>query len=121
MMVILANIAADGSVLALIIFSLITLALVSTQPLQQWQGRRRSKQQFRHRQQRVDQLLAGRSRAGILKASPFSYGRWPDGDNNYVIDDRRLGKIIHQVRSPEEAELWILEQTLNAEENSNER
>ncbi|KAI9134610.1 hypothetical protein [Acaryochloris sp. CCMEE 5410] len=121
MMVILANIAADGSVLALIIFTLVTLALISAQPLQQWQQRRHTKQQFQLRQQRVDQLLAGRSRADILKTSPFSYGRWPDGDDNYMIDDRRLGKIIHQVWSPEEAELWILEQTLHEEENGDER
>ncbi|ABW27900.1 hypothetical protein [Acaryochloris marina] len=121
MMVILANIAADGSILAFIIFSLITLALLSAQPLQQWQGRRHSKQQFRLRQQRVDQLLAGRPRADILKASPFNYGRWPDGDNNYVIDDQRVGKIVHQVWSPQEAELWILEQTLHEEKNSDGR
>lgn len=36
MMVILANIAADGSVLALIVFFLITLVLLSAQPLKQW-------------------------------------------------------------------------------------
>lgn len=118
MMVILANMAADGSVLAFIVFLLITLVLVSAQPLQQWRWRRRSKHQFKLRQQRVDQLLAGRSRADVLKASPFSYGRWPDGDNNYVIDDRRIGKIVHQVWSPEAAELWILEQTLGVEQKS---
>ncbi|QUY42452.1 hypothetical protein [Acaryochloris marina] len=121
MMVILANIAADGSVLALIILSLVTLALISAQPLQHWQKRRHAQKQYKLRQKRVDQLLAGRSRADILKASPFSYGRWPDGDDTYVIDDRRIGKIIHQVWSPAEAELWILEQTLHEEENGDER
>lgn len=120
-MVILANIAADGSVLALIVISLITLVLVSAQPLKQWQWRRRAQQQFKLRQQKVAQLLAGRSREAILKASPFSYGRWPDGDNNYVIDDRRVGEIIHQVWSPEEAELWILEQTLGEGDNGDGR
>ena len=118
MITILANIAADGSVLALIVFLLITLVLVSARPLQQWRWHRRSKQQFKLRQQRVDQLLAGRSRADVLKASPFSYGRWPDGDHNYVIDDRRVGEIVHQVWSPEAAELWILEQTLGEEQKS---
>lgn len=117
-MVILANIAADGSVLALIVISLV---LVSAQPLKQWQWRRRAQQQFKLRQQKVAQLLAGRSREAILKASPFSYGRWPDGDNNYVIDDRRVGEIIHQVWSPEEAELWILEQTLGEGDNGDGR
>lgn len=121
MMVILANIAADGSVLALIVFFLITLVLLSAQPLKQWQWRRRAKQQFKLRQQKVEQLLAGRSRAAILKASPFRYGRWPDGDINYVIDDRRVGEIIHQVWSPEEAELWILEQTLGEGDNGDGR
>lgn len=120
-MVILANMAADGSVLALIVFSLVTLALVSAQPLKHWQQRRHTQKQFKLRQQRVDQLLAGRSRADILQTSPFSYGRWPDGDDNYVIEDRRIGEIIHQVWSPAEAELWILEKTLHEEENGDGR
>lgn len=116
-MVILANIAADGSVLALILFSLITMVVVGIQPLKQWRQSRQANQQFKMRQQKVEKLLAGRSRRSILQSSPFRYGRWPDGDDNYVIEDRRVGEIVHQVLSPKAAELWILEQTLGEEDN----
>ena len=117
LMVILANIAADGSVLALIVFSLITLVILGIQPLKQWRQSRQANQQLKVRQQKVEKLLAGRSRTEILQSSAFRYGRWPDGDDNYVIEDRRVGEIVHQVFSPEAAELWILEQTLGEEDN----
>lgn len=112
-LVVLGNLAADGSALALILFLIITLWIVGSEPFKRWKPKRRTQRYFKTRQQKAELLLAGSTRESVLQSSPFQYARWPDGDNNYLINDIRIGQTICHASSPVEAELWILEHTFN--------
>ena len=77
--------------------------------IRRWRAHRQSVKSLRQRTEKIESLLAGRSRESVLKEAPFSYGRWPDGDDLYLIHDSTIDEIVKTASSPGEAEMWILE------------
>lgn len=108
--IVLGQATGEGSRFAGLLWILLVLAPLLYGPAQRWRMRYQQQRAIQQRWDAVNAALGARSSIDVLAAAPFTYARWPDGDNAFLISDKRSGDILHQEQSADACQLWILEQ-----------